>query len=159
VLPDGDRWLRFFAGLYWMALRFGATPASLRFALMLGIPPVGAMRKAPRDAAARAGKVGEFLMRHELLPVTSYEPDIALIRQNGVRVFMAAGRWTLDKNKFYGRTVPILAERLGCEMVLFPGHHTAYVDRPKAWAATLRSILHKAGEQKPNEGESPVRDG
>jgi pimeloyl-ACP methyl ester carboxylesterase len=146
LLPDGERWLRYFAGLYWMALRFNARLAMLRFALRIGIPPLLAMRKAPPEAATRMDKVDDFFTRHELLPVTNYQPDIAQIRQNGVRVFLAAGKWSLDKNKFYARTAPILAERLGCEMVTFPGHHSSYVDMPKEWTAMLRSILHKAGE-------------
>jgi len=146
LLPDRERWLRFFAGLYWMALRFSARLAMLRFALRIGIPPLLAMRKAPPEAATRMDKVDDFFTHHELLPVTNYQPDIALIRHNGVRVFMAAGKWSLNKSKFYARTAPILAERLGCELVTFPGHHSSYVDMPKEWSATLRNALHKAGE-------------
>jgi pimeloyl-ACP methyl ester carboxylesterase len=145
VLPDSERWLRFFAGLYWVALRLSVNFAMLRFALMVGIPALLAMRKAPQDVASRTDKVADFFVRHELLPVVNYQPDCAQIRQNGVRVVMAAGQWSLDKHKFYARTVPILAERLGCEIVTFPGHHSSYVDKPKEWAATLRSILHRAG--------------
>jgi pimeloyl-ACP methyl ester carboxylesterase len=145
VLPDSQRWLRFFAGLYWMALRLSVNLAMLRFALMVGIPPLLAMRKAPKDVASRSDKVADFFVRHELLPVVNYQPDVALIKQNRVKVIMAAGQWSLDKHKFYARTVPILAERLGCEMVKFHGHHSSYVDRPKEWATALRSTLHKAG--------------
>jgi hypothetical protein len=29
-------------------------------------------------------------------------------------------------------------------LVTFPGHHGSYMDMPEEWAATLRSILHKA---------------
>jgi len=58
---------------------------------------------------------------------------------------MAAGQWTLDHHKPYGRTVPILAEMLACEMVLFLEHHVSFVDLAEEWAATLRGVLKKAG--------------
>jgi hypothetical protein len=60
---------------------------------------------------------------------------------------MAAGKRTLDAGKYYGRTAPILADLLGCEMVTFPGHHLSYLDMPEAWAATLRGVLH-SGEKR-----------
>jgi hypothetical protein len=66
-----------------------------------------------------------------------------MIKKNGVRVFMAAGKWGLDKKKWYAVVAQILAEKLGCELVTFPGHHGSYMDMPDEWAATLRSVLHK----------------
>ncbi len=129
-----------------MSFRFSVMLAMLRFALMLGFPPLRANGKLPKESATRIAKNSDFFAKHEILGFTNYNPDVALIRQNGVKVFMAAGKWTLDKNKFYDRTVPILADRLGCEQVTLPGHHTSYIDMPKEWAATLRTILHKAVE-------------
>jgi len=73
-------------------------------------------------------------------------PDIALIKKNGVRVFMAARKMSLEKRRFYAETAPILANLLDCEMVVFPGHHVSYLDMPEAWATVLRHILQKATE-------------
>jgi len=64
---------------------------------------------------------------------------------HGVRAFMAAGKMSLERKRFYAETAPILAEKLGCEMVTFPGHHVSFLYTPDEWAATLRSVLHKAG--------------
>src|SRR5262249_31333032 len=44
---------------------------------------------------------------------------------------------------YYGRTAPILAGLLGCEMVTFPGHHLSYLDMPGEWAAVLRAVLQR----------------
>ena len=52
----------------------------------------------------------------------------------------------LEKKRFYAQTAQILAEKLGCEMVTFPGHHSSFMDMPNEWAAMLRSVLHKALE-------------
>jgi hypothetical protein len=57
---------------------------------------------------------------------------------------MAVGKKSLDKKRFYAQTAQILADRLGCEMVTFPGHHASFVDMPAEWAATLRDLLHNA---------------
>ena len=57
---------------------------------------------------------------------------------------MAAGKISLEKKRFYAETVPILAEKLGCEMVTFSRHHVSYLDMSDEWAAALRSVLHKA---------------
>ncbi len=146
VLPDSEKWMRYFAGIHYMAFRFGVEIAMLRFGLMLDIRLMFAMGKAqlPRAMAENMSQNDDFFLKHELIPVTTYKPDVERIKQNGVKVFMAVGKWTLDKQKVYGRTVPILADLLDCEMVMFPGHHISYVDMPQEWAAVLRSVLHEA---------------
>jgi hypothetical protein len=82
-----------------------------------------------------------------MLPFSNYKPDLEVIKKNGVKVFMAAGKRTLDARRYYGRTAPILAGLLGCEMVTFPGHYLSYLDMPEAWAATLRGVLY-SGEKR-----------
>ncbi len=154
VHPHTKKWQRFFAGVYWMAFEFGATIATFRFVLGVGLP-LRAFAKAPRDPEnhtktdrADGGKRrqdNDFFVKQELLPVTNYMPDIDRIMKNGVKVFMAAGKISLDKKRFYAQTAPILAVMLGCEMITFPGHHISYLDMPEEWAATLRAVLHKAG--------------
>jgi alkanesulfonate monooxygenase SsuD/methylene tetrahydromethanopterin reductase-like flavin-dependent oxidoreductase (luciferase family) len=57
---------------------------------------------------------------------------------------MAAGKRSLDKKRFYAQTAQILAERLGYQIVTFPGHHGSFVDMPDEFAATLLSVLRKA---------------
>jgi pimeloyl-ACP methyl ester carboxylesterase len=143
VLPDSAKWRRFIAGLYQMSFRFGANIAMIRFALALGIP-WRAFRSVPEDFATRNGKNHEFFLKHEMLPFSNYKPDVATIKRNGVKLFMAAGNMTLDKQKFYGRTAPILADMLDCLMVVFPGHHLSYFDMAGEWSATLRDVLHRA---------------
>jgi pimeloyl-ACP methyl ester carboxylesterase len=155
VLPDSKKWLRYFAGLYNTAYRFGVIIAMLRFVLVLGLHVLQAMSKVdiPDDGAVRRNDDDDFFMKQELIPVTNYMPDVRLIRQNGVKMFMAIGKWTLDKQKVYGRTVPILADMLGCEMVILPGHHVSYADTPDEWAAALRNVLHRATESEPTAAD------
>lgn len=75
----------------------------------------------------------EFEMRQELLRSFNYKPDVTAIKKNGIPVFMAAGKVTLGASAFYGRPSPILAERFGRELVVFPGYHGSYMVNPRQW--------------------------
>jgi pimeloyl-ACP methyl ester carboxylesterase len=158
VHQDAERWQRFFAGVYFTSFRFGPNAAMLRFALGLGIDvSFWQAAKAVRAMRSYREKSGErylpravttaFFVRQELLPVTNYLPDVKAITKNGVQVFMAAGKRSLDKRRFYAETARVLSERLRCEMVTFPGHHGSFVDMPDQWAATLRDVLHRVNSQ------------
>jgi pimeloyl-ACP methyl ester carboxylesterase len=138
--PDSKTWQRFFAGIYWIGHIFGANLAMLGFALPTGIPR-SAYASVPQDTAKRMGRNHDFFVKHEMLPFSNYKPDLEAIKQNAVTMFMAAGQMTLDKKKFYGETAPIMAKLLGCKMVVFPGNHLSYIDRPQEWAAVLRGVL------------------
>src|SRR5262249_41741542 len=140
-----EKWRRFFASVYRMAFSrmafgFGVQLAMFRIALSLGVP-WRAYGKVPQDLGTRLGKNHDFLVKHEMLPFTNYQPDVEAIKKNGVKVFMAAGKRTLEAGKYYGRPAPVLADLLGCEMVTFPGHHLSYLDMPEEWAAALRAVL------------------
>lgn len=153
VHPNAKKWQRFFASVYSTAFQFGSSIATLRFALGVGLP-LHASIKGSKDLKLHVEKHNEVrispddtinvLIKQELLPVTNYSPDIETIKKNGVKVFMANGKISVEKKRFYAETVPILAEKLGCEMATFPGHHISFFDMPDEWAVTLRDILHRA---------------
>ena len=153
VHPQHRKWQRFFAKVYLTAFRFGSSLAALRF--MLGVQlPVRKLIKATSDVNTHREQSSEryisskdatdFLVKQELLPVTNYQPDVELIKKNGVKVFIAIGTWALEKKTWYAQADQILAKQLGCELVTFPGHHGSFMDMPVEWATTLRSVLHKA---------------
>jgi pimeloyl-ACP methyl ester carboxylesterase len=155
VHPKTRKWQRFFAGVYYTAFRYGATLAMLRFALGLGLDH--SFRQAIKAAKAmrryrkKSGNhylnrkvTTDFFLQQELLPVTNYLSDVETIQRNRVKVFMGAGKRSLQKKRFYAQTAEILAKKLGCELVTFPGHHGSFIDMPEEFAATLRSVLHKA---------------
>jgi pimeloyl-ACP methyl ester carboxylesterase len=155
--PKAKKWQRFFAGVYRMAFWFGSYLAALRFTLGVGIPVrklIKAQSEVIKTSESYDKKTGdqrispnaaaEFLIKQELLPVTNYLPDVELIKKNQVKVFIAVGEWGLNKKKWYVEVAQILAKKLGCELATFPGHHGSYMDMPDEWAATLRSVLHKA---------------
>ncbi len=153
LLPEAKKWQRFFAGVYATAFRLGTSMAALRFMLGTELPIqqlikatsfVNAHRKQSSERYISDKIATEVLVKLELLPVTNYLPDVEKIKRDGVKMFIAVGEWALYRKTWYVRSAQILSERLGCELVTFPGHHGSFMDMPVEWAATLRKVLHKA---------------
>ena len=153
--PQSKKWQGFFARVYLTAFRFGSSLAALRFILGIEVPvrqlikasrEVNLHRERSSERYISARDAADFLVKQELLGVTNYLPDVELIKKNGVRVFMAVGKWAQERQTWYAQTTHVLAQQLGCELVTFPGHHGAFMDMPVEWAATLRRVLHQAAE-------------
>lgn len=155
--PQPKKWQRSFAGIYWMAFHLGSSLAGLRFLFGIEVPArrfIKARTKATtyakrfrveRDERRISSKdTREFFLTHELLPVTNYLPDVEMIKKSRVKVFAAVREYALNKKTWLARTALSLAEKLGCELITFPGHHGSFMDLPDEWAATLRAVLHKA---------------
>jgi pimeloyl-ACP methyl ester carboxylesterase len=151
VHPNADRWQRFYADVYRTSFRFGVTLAMLRFLFGVGLPKrkvLSAARTAralkdESDVQTREEllETYEFFLKRELLPVTNYVPDIGVIAEYEIPVSVGAGELSLQRGYFYAETAVVLAEKFGREPAVFPGHHFSYMDRPNAWAKTLRNIL------------------
>jgi pimeloyl-ACP methyl ester carboxylesterase len=153
VHPKVKKWQHFFASVYLTGFQFGTAMASVRFLVGSGLP-VRQLLAAAREGRSLAEPSAEplisakdytdFLIKQELLPVTNYMPDLEQIKKNGVWMFMAAGKESLGKKKWYAETAQILSKKLPCEMLIFPGHHGSFMDMPVEWAPILRRALHKA---------------
>lgn len=157
VLPNADKWQRFFASCYLTAFRFGSSMGALRWILGIQVPVtqmIKAQKKAleyakvnkqrKEDGRIDAKTTTEFLVKHELLPITNYMPDIETIKKNGVKVIIGIGQWSLDKKTWLAQIGRVLAQKLHCELVVFPGHHGSNMDMPEEWADVLRTTLRKA---------------
>ena len=105
--PKAKKWQHFYASVYLTAFQLGSAVATLRFLFGTGLP-VNEMIKASRqnlkqsdlgkEPRVDANRAANVLMKDELLPVTNYLPDVALIKHHGVKLFMAAGKQSLDKS-------------------------------------------------------------
>lgn len=156
LLPDAHRWTRFFAAFRATARRFGPPLAMLRFALATRIP-ASALMAVPNDVAQRLRRNTGFFVLQEMAAFANYMPDLDRLRMGGSRIVAAAGRWTLRKKLFYGRTVQALAERIGCELRPLPGNHLSYLDRPREWAEELRAILRTVSEPRTETPAQGIR--
>jgi pimeloyl-ACP methyl ester carboxylesterase len=151
--PQAKKWQRFFAGVYLTAFRFGTSVAAIRFMLGTQLPVMpmikaaGGVNQHRMQSSERYlsdREAAEVLLKLELLPVTNYLPDFDKIRHNGVKVVIAVSQYGVNRKAWYAQVAQLLAEKLGCELVIFPGHHGSFLDMPEEFAATLRGILHKA---------------
>jgi pimeloyl-ACP methyl ester carboxylesterase len=153
IHPDAKKWQHLFTNVYNTAHRYGSTLAMLKFAFGIGIDfSFGSAlkaHKAARKVRLERGDnylprkaVTKYFLEQELLPVTNYLPEIESMKKNRVKIFMAAGKRSLEKKRFYAQTAQVLAEKLGCELVVFPGHHASFIDMPNEFAATLRRVIY-----------------
>ncbi|MEJ3404916.1 alpha/beta hydrolase [Rathayibacter sp. YIM 133350] len=149
VLPDADDIQARIAEIYRAAWTDGAKAAFFDFLLLTQLPfNDGKPFTTEEVAAIRPGAdqvpgldFAEFYVKHQMLPLTDYKPDLDAIRRNGVSVVAGAGRLSLDLP--FGRTARRVADGLDAPFVVFPGHHGSLSDPSvaDAWIATLREAL------------------
>jgi pimeloyl-ACP methyl ester carboxylesterase len=100
---------------------------------MFGMPPDDGSRTDP-------------LFAQNMFATTRYEPDIEALRRAPTRIVMAAGEESEDQ--FTWRATAAIANRLGTELVVFPGGHGGFQGneygmpgKPDEFAAKLREVL------------------
>ena len=110
------------------------------------LPPLtgGAAAQASAQRAANL----RFLLAYDFLAVRRYRLDMAALKAAAYQIVPAAGR--TSQGAWPHHAAAELAERLGTELVEFPGGHTGYVLRPKAFAQRLREVL---GRMRPRRAE------
>lgn len=138
VLPDADEWIAFFDEVVALNDSDGPEAATAKF-----FSSVGGLTESHTGRGAevfeRLQRNLHFFYQREMTPFLSFVPDAEAIRVGGVRVVMSAGRES--EGYYYARTVPIVAEQLGCPVKEFPGHHTGATDVPEQFAVALREAL------------------
>lgn len=58
-----------------------------------------------------------------------------------IHTFRSTDAVDRSADAYYARTARILAQRLGCPYVEFPGNHMAFINDTEAFAAALREVL------------------
>jgi pimeloyl-ACP methyl ester carboxylesterase len=81
----------------------------------------------------------EFFLTHDAPAVRLYRLDLASLEAAPTRIVPAAGR--TSREMWTHHCAEALADRLGTEIVEFPGGHNGYVLHPRAFAAKLREVL------------------
>jgi hypothetical protein len=75
--------------------------------------------------------------------VARYQPNIAALKSARSKIVPAIG--SSSPSTFPYRSTGRLSGILGCKPAEFPGGHTGYVLRPKAFAAKLDELLPREG--------------
>jgi hypothetical protein len=116
-----------------------------KFLVVAGIPdnpdsrsqgePTPEMIEAMRDIQRNL----EFFLEHYLRPITGYQLDIEALLVGSTQVVAAVGEASAGQLAYRGAVA--LAERLGREVVVFPGDHGGFTTHPDAFAAALHQVL------------------
>jgi pimeloyl-ACP methyl ester carboxylesterase len=144
LLPEGDRRRSEAQAIHATYQNEGPEAAMAQFmgsAGMDGPPP----EMSPEAEAflmeqfARMEANVDFFLAHYLIPITSYVPDIAKLRDVATDVQVAVGVDSEGQETW--DTTVALADRLGQAPIVFPGDHIGMATQPDAFAAQLRELL------------------
>ena len=91
-----------------------------------------------------------LMLGQNIVSGTTYQPDFDALRSAPTRIVPAVGVESAEI--LPGRATAVVAERLGTDVVVFPGGHNGFMGgeygqppgEPEAFAAKLRAVL--AGE-------------
>ena len=100
-----------------------------------------ALAADPEVAARRFADLKHFLT-YDVPAVTAYQPDIAALTAAASRIIPAVG--SSSSATMPCRCATAVAAVLGVRVAEFPGGHSAYVLRPRAFAGRLRELLRQA---------------
>jgi hypothetical protein len=143
LLPDAGIWLKFVEDVHADYQDGGMGPAMHKFlGSLVGLSDFLAAPPARGEGASMHDF--EFFMSDEYYPASTFVPDLDRLAASGRPIVTAAGHDSADA--YYARTARVIAERLGCRYVEYPGHHLAFQTDPGPFAGQLRAVLHNEQE-------------
>lgn len=91
------------------------------------------------EQVAQHAANAQFFLTHHAPAVHRYQPDLAALKAAAASIIPAAGM--LSRGSFPYRCAQALADHLGRPLTEFPGNHSGYVLRPRAFAEALHQAL------------------
>ena len=153
VLPDREESLAATDDIHETYMRDGFGPAMAKFIAftsLRGPTPPDFPHHAPNPAdfglpTEDNGSRDHPLLGPHMIYAPHYEPDFDSLRGASTRIVVAGG--AESEGTFPHRGALAVAERLGMEVAIFPGHHGGFTQQgdPNAFAATLRRVLTDIG--------------
>lgn len=134
-LPDGQRWLDFFADVYDRSRESGVDTALRLFREhTFPVSDQQVMARAPRNDANAA-----YWFEHELRQYPGAEPDVEILRTHADRIVLAMGRE--GRGHPAHDVVAELGRLLGADVIELPGGHVGCVAHPAEFARELVDAL------------------
>lgn len=131
LLPDAVERLAFIDAVHATYRREGIPAAMEQFSAVFGGRPAPVLPEANDNTA--------FFLAHVLRPFTRFVPDFAALAPLAGRIVVAGGQDSRTHDVH--RPAEVVAERLGKELVLFPGGHVGYAKWPDDFGLLLREML------------------
>lgn len=155
ILPDREHALAACRAINETYLRSGSNAAMAHFIAVVShqgeFTAEVAAQPAPDPAmfgmpAGDDGDRFDVMLGQTILTIPGYEPDFDALHAADVRIVPAAGED--EPGTLANRAAHVVAERLGVDVVLFPGGHGGFLGgeygqsgKPVAFAATLHDVL------------------
>jgi pimeloyl-ACP methyl ester carboxylesterase len=141
ILPDGQKWVDFFFGVYDLYRQSGMEPALKTFR-------EHAFAESDRQVMARARERNNggyvlanttYWFEHELRQYPAVDLDLDALEAHADRIVPAAGR---ESRGYPCYEVSVeLGKRLGRDVIGLPGGHAGYVAQPAEFARELLDAL------------------
>lgn len=139
LLADPEGWRERFAAVTVTYRSAGLWPAMAEFGRIVGLArPVGDGR--PQEAMGRVAENMTFWMEHEFATYPEYRPDLDALAGS---VVPAGGADSVTDISV--QPPQAIAERLGGDVVVFPGGHVGYGEHPEEFGTRLAELLLRSG--------------
>jgi pimeloyl-ACP methyl ester carboxylesterase len=139
-LPDGQKWLDFFAGIYDLYRQLGIDEALAKFREhAFAESDRRTMARAPRNDANAT-----YWFEHELRQYPPVDLDLDALTAHADRIVLAVGR---ESHGYPCREVNVaISKKLGREVIELPGGHIGCIARPAEFAREFLQTLEKTGQ-------------
>jgi pimeloyl-ACP methyl ester carboxylesterase len=101
--------------------------------------PEAARPQLTSEQAAQHAANMQFFLTHDAPAAHRYQPGLAALKAAAASIIPAAG--TLSRGSLPYRCAQALADHLGRPLTEFPGSHSGYALRPRAFAEALHQAL------------------
>lgn len=136
-LDDGGAGLAGMDDVFATNLAHGPALAMAKFASLAGFRQgPGKMGPQPTPEALAQD---DYFLRHMANPTIRSKPDVEALKASSTRVVLAVG--AKSAGQLASRATCAFAERLGSEVVEFPGDHMGYLFSAEKFAETLLKVL------------------
>jgi len=145
LLPDGQRWLDFFAGLYDLYRQSGMRPALERFreAFSESDRQVLAARAREQENDRYATANATYWFEHELRQYPAVDLSLDALRAHADRIVLVGGRESHGRPAYEVNVE--LGRKLGLDVIELPGGHLGCVAHPAEFACDLVRALERTG--------------
>jgi len=135
---DAEKWRSFVNNIYRKSQHEASHAAQTEFMESLINVPNSPL---PPDLNDRISGNVAFFFDHEFRSFFGYMPNIEIIRKNSINMVTAVGQESNDA--YYVQATKVLANKLGCEILEFPGHHDLSLWMPKEFANAIQNTLER----------------
>jgi pimeloyl-ACP methyl ester carboxylesterase len=147
LLPDSARWRELVDEVYETYRTDGAFVAMEKFgdAVDEGGPKWSDAQPQDEPTPKQAEMMGrmmgnfEFFLAHVMRTISSYVPDVDAFKASSTRIVVGGGEESGQQGAY--RAAVALAERLGQEVVYFPGAHGGFTTHSEVFAERLHRVL------------------